>query len=110
MVFIRAIRDAILGFLDSWWASVVGADGLAVVQDRMLFVTNNIEDKIQVCKLSTSGDVVSAEFQRDIVSTEYSTATTSAIALGYIYITNVRFYTTPWVNETDPLDSRQCNR
>jgi len=81
---------------------VVGADGLAMIQNRMLFITNNVDDKIQVYRLTGAGSGIEAEFQRDITSDAYSTAATSAIKYGYIYTANARFYTTDFVNETDP--------
>jgi len=81
---------------------VVGADGLAVIQNRMLFVTNNIEDQIQVFRLEGEGLEMTATFQTILDSDAYSTAATSAIVAGYIYTTNARFYTTDFVNETNP--------
>jgi hypothetical protein len=72
------------------------ADGL-LVRGNLLYVTQNLENKIGVFRLSYNVrlDTVSATWVRDITSPLFATPATSAIRNNYIYSTNSRFASLP---------------
>jgi hypothetical protein len=83
---------------------VPGADGVAVVDDSFLYVTQNTEDMIAVYSLAF--DVLSVEATRlyNLTSDLFATPAVSAIKQGWIYTTNARFYQVEEIEEENPDD------